>query len=45
MDFTATVSNVVLATERDFVNKAQSNTADLLKADELSKCSLYGAEA
>ena len=37
--------NVVLATVRDFVNKAQSNTANLQKVGEVAERALYGTEA
>lgn len=37
--------NVVMATVRDFVNKAQSNTANLLKVGEVAERALYGTDA
>ena len=37
--------NVVLSTVRDFVNKAQSNTANLQKVGEVAERALYGTEA
>ncbi|MBR5726972.1 MAG: DUF5106 domain-containing protein [Muribaculaceae bacterium] len=37
--------NVVLATVRDFVNKAQSNAANLQKVGEVAERALYGPEA
>lgn len=37
--------NVVLATVRDFVNKAQSNTSNLAKIGEVAERALYGSDA
>lgn len=37
--------NVVLSTVRDFVNKAQSNTANLQRVGEVAERALYGTEA
>lgn len=37
--------NVVLGTVRDFVNKAQSNTSNLLKVGEVAERVLYGPDA
>ena len=37
--------NVVMATVRDFVNKAQSNAANLQKVGEVAERALYGPEA
>ena len=37
--------NIVMSTVRDFVNKAQSNTANLQKVGEVAERALYGAEA
>lgn len=37
--------NVVLSTVRDFVNKAQSNTANLQRLGEVAERALYGTEA
>ena len=37
--------NVVMSSVRDFVNKAQSNTANLQKVGEVAERALYGTEA
>ena len=37
--------NVVMSTVRDFVNKAQSNTANLQRVGEVAERALYGTEA
>lgn len=37
--------NVVMSAVRDFVNKAQSNTANLKKVGEVAERALYGSEA
>lgn len=37
--------NVVMSTVRDFINKAQSNTANLQKVGEVAERALYGTEA
>ena len=37
--------NVVMATVRDFINKAQSNTANLQKVGQVAERALYGTEA
>ena len=37
--------NVVMSTVRDFVNKAQSNTANLQKVGEVAERALYGPDA
>ena len=37
--------NVVMAAVRDFVNKAQSNTANLQKVGEVAERALYGTDA
>ena len=37
--------NIVMAVVRDFVNKAQSNTANLKKLGEVAERALYGPEA
>jgi hypothetical protein len=37
--------NIVLSTVRDFVNKAQSNTANLQKVGAIAERALYGSEA
>ena len=37
--------NIVMNTVRDFVNKAQSNTSNLIKVGEVAECALYGSDA
>jgi len=37
--------NIVMSTVRDFVNKAQSNTTNLMKVGEMAERALYGNEA
>ena len=37
--------NIVMTVVRDFVNKAQSNTQNLIKVGEVAERALYGAEA
>jgi len=37
--------NIVMSTVRDFVNKAQSNTANLVKVGEVAERALYGTQA
>lgn len=37
--------NIVMNTVRDFVNKAQSNTANLIKVGEVAERALYGTDA